>query len=195
MFKEGICFDGGRCYCDYYNLSLDWIEGYVCHWRYHSFVVFVFFDYICKKQFSVYSNWHFFRMCSISYVSSLVLYVHCASHMCWAYFEFPLLILMARLFSLHQIANVCAVCSRYLGGSAFIPISMQSMQDMRFSWQWLWRMPSSGMLRHVVLVRTDVSEERGASIIRVTIIGELGTMLAVTSNQHMLQTNTVYTLY
>jgi hypothetical protein len=35
---------------------------------------------------------------------------------------------------------------------------------------------SSGMLRRVALVRTDVSEELGASIIGVTRIGELGTM-------------------
>jgi hypothetical protein len=34
---------------------------------------------------------------------------------------------------------------------------------------------SSGMLRRVVLVRTDVSEERSATIIRLTRIGELGT--------------------
>jgi hypothetical protein len=39
------------------------------------------------------------------------------------------------------------------------------------------------MLRHVVLVRTDVSEELNASYIRVTRIGELGTKLAVTSNR------------
>jgi hypothetical protein len=35
------------------------------------------------------------------------------------------------------------------------------------------------MLRRVALVRTDVSEELSASFIRVTRIGELGTMLAV----------------
>jgi hypothetical protein len=35
------------------------------------------------------------------------------------------------------------------------------------------------MLRRVPLVRTDVSEELSASIIRVTRIGELGTMLIV----------------
>jgi hypothetical protein len=35
-------------------------------------------------------------------------------------------------------------------------------------------MPSSGILRRVVLVRTDDSKERSASIISVTRIGELG---------------------
>jgi hypothetical protein len=44
-------------------------------------------------------------------------------------------------------------------------------------------MTSSGILRHVALVRTDVSEERSASIIRVTRISELGVALAVTSNR------------
>jgi hypothetical protein len=39
------------------------------------------------------------------------------------------------------------------------------------------------MLRCVVLVRTDVSEELSASFIRVTRIGELGTTLAVASNR------------
>jgi hypothetical protein len=38
------------------------------------------------------------------------------------------------------------------------------------------------MLRRVALVGTDISDERIASIIRVTKIGELGTTLAVTSN-------------
>jgi hypothetical protein len=52
-------------------------------------------------------------------------------------------------------------------------------------------MASSGMLRHVALVRTDVSEELSASIIRVTRIGELGTTLAVTRNRRMLQRNSM----
>jgi hypothetical protein len=44
-------------------------------------------------------------------------------------------------------------------------------------------MASSGMLRRVALVRTDVSEELSASFIKVTRIGELGTALAVTSHR------------
>jgi hypothetical protein len=42
-------------------------------------------------------------------------------------------------------------------------------------------MPSSKILHRVALVRTDVSEELGASIIRVPRIGEPGISLAVTS--------------
>jgi hypothetical protein len=52
-------------------------------------------------------------------------------------------------------------------------------------------MASSWMLRRVDLVRTDISEELSASIIRVTRIGELGTTLAVTSNRHKLRRNTL----
>jgi hypothetical protein len=50
-------------------------------------------------------------------------------------------------------------------------------------------MPSSGMLRRVALVRTDVSEERSASIIWGTRIGDVGTMLAVTSNRRKLRSS------
>jgi hypothetical protein len=45
---------------------------------------------------------------------------------------------------------------------------------------------SSGMLRRVNLVRTDVSEDRSASIIRVARIAELGTTLAVTTDVRWL---------
>jgi hypothetical protein len=51
-------------------------------------------------------------------------------------------------------------------------------------------MASSGMLRRVTLVRTEVSEELSVAIIRVTRIGELGTTLAVTSNRRTLWRNT-----
>jgi hypothetical protein len=54
-------------------------------------------------------------------------------------------------------------------------------------------MPSSGMLRHVALVRTVVSEERTASIVKAKRISELGTTLAVTSNRNALQGITNYT--
>jgi hypothetical protein len=53
-------------------------------------------------------------------------------------------------------------------------------------------MVSSGLLRRVALVRTDVSEEPGASFIRVTRIGEQGTTLAATSNRRTLRRNTKY---
>jgi hypothetical protein len=46
---------------------------------------------------------------------------------------------------------------------------------------------SSGMLRRIALVRTDVSEEPSASFIRVTRIGELGTTQAATSKGHSLR--------
>jgi hypothetical protein len=49
-------------------------------------------------------------------------------------------------------------------------------------------MASSGMLHRVDLVRTVVSEELSPSFIRVTRIGELGT-LAVTSNRCTLRRN------
>jgi hypothetical protein len=55
-------------------------------------------------------------------------------------------------------------------------------------------MVSSGMLRRVALVITDVSEELGASFIRVTRIGELGTTLTVTSNRRTLRRNSLTVL-
>jgi hypothetical protein len=48
-------------------------------------------------------------------------------------------------------------------------------------------MASSGMLSRVALVKTDISEELSASFIRVTRIVELGTTLALTSNQLTLR--------
>jgi hypothetical protein len=50
-------------------------------------------------------------------------------------------------------------------------------------------MASSGMLRRVDLVRTEVSEELSSSIMRVERIGELKPTLAVTSNQQTLRRN------
>jgi hypothetical protein len=55
-------------------------------------------------------------------------------------------------------------------------------------------MPSSGMLGRVALVKTDVSKEYSAFIIRVIRIGELGTTLAVTSNRRTLLRNTLYSI-
>jgi hypothetical protein len=51
-------------------------------------------------------------------------------------------------------------------------------------------MQSPGMLRRVTIVRTEVSDERIASFMKVTRIGELGTMLAVSSNRLALRRST-----
>jgi hypothetical protein len=56
-------------------------------------------------------------------------------------------------------------------------------------------MVSSGLLRRVALVRTDVSEEPGTSFIRVTKIGELGTTQAATSNRRTLRRNTKFGIF
>jgi hypothetical protein len=48
-------------------------------------------------------------------------------------------------------------------------------------------MTSSGLLRRVAFVKTDVSEELNASI-KVTRVGELGKTLAVTGNRRTLRT-------
>jgi hypothetical protein len=50
-------------------------------------------------------------------------------------------------------------------------------------------MASSGMLRRVALVRTDVLEVLSAPIIRVIRIGGLRTTLAVISNRRTLRRN------
>jgi hypothetical protein len=47
------------------------------------------------------------------------------------------------------------------------------------------------MLRRVALVRTDVSEELSSSIIRVTRIGELGTLPILRSVRRLLVTTSV----
>jgi hypothetical protein len=82
--------------------------------------------------------------------------------------------------------------THYLSYTRYITYVYRNMlQELRFPLRWLRRMASSGMLRCVTLVRTDVSEKPSASIIRATRIGELGTTLAVTCNRRALRRNTI----
>jgi hypothetical protein len=65
----------------------------------------------------------------------------------------------------------------------YIHISTHASSRRRVQGQFcLSRMSSCGIWRRMALVAIDVSEERISSIFRVRIIGELVTMLAVTSN-------------
>jgi hypothetical protein len=67
---------------------------------------------------------------------------------------------------------------------------LHALRHFRYIETDLRRVASSGMLRRVALIRTDVPEELSASFIRVTRVGELGTTLAVTSNRRTLRRNT-----
>jgi hypothetical protein len=67
-----------------------------------------------------------------------------------------------------------------------VPWYSHVLNPLPWELQILWRMASSGMLRRVALVRTEVSEEPSASFIRVTGIGEVRT-LAVTSKRRTLR--------
>jgi hypothetical protein len=53
-------------------------------------------------------------------------------------------------------------------------------------------MPSPELFRRLTFLGNDVSEEHIASIIKVTRIGELGTMLAVTSNRNTLRNRIIF---
>jgi hypothetical protein len=57
------------------------------------------------------------------------------------------------------------------------------------------RMSSSGMLRRVALVRTDVSDKRLASMNSMARIGELETALAVTINRSTQRRCAIYLIY
>jgi hypothetical protein len=67
------------------------------------------------------------------------------------------------------------------------------MDDVRFEvfTAVVMKIASYEMLRRVAIVRTDVSEEIGASIIRLTRIGEIETTLAVTINRRTMRSNTM----
>jgi hypothetical protein len=55
-----------------------------------------------------------------------------------------------------------SISHRRWAGKRMLVYEKMYMLDLKFSRRWVWRMPSSRMLRRVALVRTDVSEERSA---------------------------------
>jgi hypothetical protein len=115
---------------------------------------------------------------------------------CFVFFTFILLYYILFNVILFHIFSSCTLISYYIPFSLLpelVRISVCSSPLRPFSHYHAvyilstWRMASSGMLRCVVLVRTDVSEEFSAYFISVTRIGELGATLAVTRNQVFLR--------
>jgi hypothetical protein len=73
----------------------------------------------------------------------------------------------------------CGICGgQSRTGAGFLALPLIRSHKLLHNHPHLLRMVSSGMLRRVALVRTDVSEEPSDSFIRVTRIVELGTTLA-----------------
>jgi hypothetical protein len=98
--------------------------------------------------------------------------------------------------SVQQVARLPGQFTDHMALYPYIPEDGNShnycRENLKYRRDWLSRMASSTMLRHVALVRTDVSEELSTSFIRVTRIGELGTTPVVTSNQCTLHRNTTW---
>jgi hypothetical protein len=94
--------------------------------------------------------------------------------------------LTAPCSQLGQAIETPAALLRHLSGGYNIEFSgsihTPSQHSSRANLPDTRRMSSSGVLRRVAIVKTDVSEERSA-FIRVTRFGELGITLAVTSNR------------
>jgi hypothetical protein len=88
--------------------------------------------------------------------------------------EEPSFYFLFKFFYVSSTRASCFVQSGYLLAGRFAPQSKTREQGMNQ------RIVSSGMLRRVALVRSDVSEELSASFIMVTRIGELETTLSVT---------------
>jgi hypothetical protein len=78
------------------------------------------------------------------------------------------------IYCLPEMANL-PIVYKWVGSTRRRRQKLVSETLLQIKGRWIIfrRMVSSGLLRRVALVRTDVSEEPGASFIRVTKIGEL----------------------
>jgi hypothetical protein len=79
---------------------------------------------------NVFISGPFFSMCSMSIVSSIVLYVCYVSKMCCVYLEFVLFVLIACTCSLHLVLNFLPVCSMYLSWKSLYFIQMHIKADL-----------------------------------------------------------------
>jgi hypothetical protein len=68
---------------------------------------------------NVFISGHFFSMCSMSIVSSVVLYVCCVSKMCCEYLEFGLFVMVACMRYLCLVLKFLPVCPMYLSWQSF----------------------------------------------------------------------------
>jgi hypothetical protein len=72
---------------------------------------------------------------------------------------------------LRPLQRTCFITDVLEGTTRTQALSLwRTTYDFRFSRRWLWRTVSSGLLRRVALVRTDVSEEPGASFIKTNSV-------------------------
>jgi hypothetical protein len=132
-----------------------------------------------------------FNVASISNLK----FLYCLTVICYQLLKFKIKCMHCRLYlCIEAFLYIASPTASISAGKRFkiqqykSPHFVTRCKILKFSRRWLWRMASSGTLRRVAFVRTDVSEEFVASFIRVKRFGELGTLDA-TSNRRTLRRN------
>jgi hypothetical protein len=103
------------------------------------------------------------------------------SYFC-VYMDFPSVSPTSLYIYIYIVCVCVCVCRRgVLQDGEYVDIEMKAILPKFRKKNYVWRTPSSGMWRHVVLVRIDDSAENIASIMRVKTISKLWATLAITS--------------